>query len=54
VKQAVGMGIQVIELPSTAAAKAWVDENEGEDEFSMIFITVALDFTTTRIPPPER
>ncbi|KDR84536.1 hypothetical protein GALMADRAFT_237424 [Galerina marginata CBS 339.88] len=29
VEQARDMGIQVIELPSTAAAKAWVDENEG-------------------------
>lgn len=25
------MGIQVIELPSTAAAKVWVDENAGEN-----------------------
>ena len=46
------MGIQVIELPSTAAAKAWVDENEGENQF-MLIITMALDFTMTRIPPPE-
>ncbi|KDR84483.1 hypothetical protein GALMADRAFT_237358 [Galerina marginata CBS 339.88] len=29
VAEARGMGIQVVELPSTAAAKAWVDENEA-------------------------
>jgi hypothetical protein len=36
VEQATIKGIQVIELPSTAAAKAWVEENEGENRF-MIF-----------------